>query len=176
MKKGEYKTLPKVTFIFAGKAAAGYKTAKSIIKFINCVSSVINKDPDINGRIRISAARNRQHMCFTYPFTSKSLYTLDAAAAVLVAPDENNSAPIQHSHPLCINRGRNTLSAYPPAQCTIQPDRTPLRTAPHNRRSTRPASQEQPIQPTARETDIRAPSRAPWKDESDLHSAQKPNR
>ena len=53
MKKGEYKTLPKVTFIFAGKAAAGYKTAKSIIKFINCVSSVINKDPDINGRIRV---------------------------------------------------------------------------------------------------------------------------
>ncbi len=53
MKKGEYEELPKVTFMFAGKAAAGYKTAKSIIKFINCVAYVINKDPDINGRIKV---------------------------------------------------------------------------------------------------------------------------
>ena len=53
MKKGEYINIPKVTFIFAGKAAAGYKTAKSIIKFINNVSYVINKDPDIEGRIKV---------------------------------------------------------------------------------------------------------------------------
>lgn len=53
MKKGEYKHLPKATFIFSGKAAAGYKTAKSIIKFINKVSYVINKDRDIDGRIKV---------------------------------------------------------------------------------------------------------------------------
>lgn len=53
MKKGEYKDLPKVTFVFAGKAAAGYKIAKSIIKFINNVSYVINKDPDIDGKIKV---------------------------------------------------------------------------------------------------------------------------
>ncbi len=53
MKKGEYNNLPKATYIFAGKAAAGYKIAKSIIKFINNVSYVINKDPDICGRIKV---------------------------------------------------------------------------------------------------------------------------
>ena len=53
IKKGEYQHLPKVTFIFAGKAAAGYKTAKSIIKYINNVSSVINNDKDIDDRIKI---------------------------------------------------------------------------------------------------------------------------
>ena len=53
IKKGEYKNLPKVTFVFAGKAAAGYKIAKSIIKFINNVSYVINNDPDIDGKIKV---------------------------------------------------------------------------------------------------------------------------
>ena len=53
MKKGEYTYLPKVTFIFAGKAAAGYKIAKSIIKYINNVAAVINNDKDIDGRIKI---------------------------------------------------------------------------------------------------------------------------
>jgi starch phosphorylase len=53
MKKGEYTDLPKVTFIFAGKAAAGYKTAKSIIKYINNVARVINNDKDVNEKIKI---------------------------------------------------------------------------------------------------------------------------
>ena len=53
MKKGEYSDLPKATYIFSGKAAAGYKLAKSIIKFINKVSNVINNDGNIDGRIKI---------------------------------------------------------------------------------------------------------------------------
>lgn len=53
MKKGEYKNLPDLTLIFAGKAAPGYKIAKSIIKYINSVSKVINNDRDINGRIKV---------------------------------------------------------------------------------------------------------------------------
>ena len=53
MKKREYTHLPKITFIFAGKAAAGYKIAKSVIKYINNVSRVINNDKDIDGRIKV---------------------------------------------------------------------------------------------------------------------------
>lgn len=41
------------TFIFAGKAAPGYFMAKLIIKLINSVGEVINRDPDVRDRIKV---------------------------------------------------------------------------------------------------------------------------
>ena len=41
------------TFIFGGKAAAGYKTAKLTIKLINSVAEKINHDESIKGKIRV---------------------------------------------------------------------------------------------------------------------------
>ncbi len=41
------------TFIFGGKAAPGYYMAKLMIKLINAVGEVINRDPDINGYLRV---------------------------------------------------------------------------------------------------------------------------
>jgi len=41
------------TFIFGGKAAPGYHMAKLIIKLINSVGEVVNRDPDVRGRIRV---------------------------------------------------------------------------------------------------------------------------
>lgn len=41
------------TFIFAGKAAPGYFMAKLIIKFINSVGEVVNKDPEVADRIKV---------------------------------------------------------------------------------------------------------------------------
>lgn len=41
------------SFIFGGKAAPGYETAKLIIRLITSVAAVLNNDPDIRGRIKV---------------------------------------------------------------------------------------------------------------------------
>lgn len=41
------------TFVFGGKAAPGYFMAKLMIKLITSVGEVVNRDPDVNGRLKV---------------------------------------------------------------------------------------------------------------------------
>jgi starch phosphorylase len=45
-------------YLFAGKAAAGYQMAKLQIRLINDVASVINSDPEVEGRIAVAFVPN----------------------------------------------------------------------------------------------------------------------
>ena len=53
LKRGELGNFPPCTFIFAGKAAPGYVLAKLIIKLINCVAELINRDADAKDQMKV---------------------------------------------------------------------------------------------------------------------------
>jgi len=46
------------TFLFGGKAAPGYAMAKLIIRLIIAVGEVVNRDPDVAGRLRVAFLPN----------------------------------------------------------------------------------------------------------------------
>jgi len=58
LKKNPHMDITPRTFLFAGKAAPAYITAKLIIKLINSVASVVNNDQDVRGKIKVAFVPN----------------------------------------------------------------------------------------------------------------------
>ncbi len=50
--------MPPQTFVFGAKAAPGYFRAKAVIKLINEIARVVNRDPAMKGRLRVVFAHN----------------------------------------------------------------------------------------------------------------------
>lgn len=46
------------TFVFGGKAAPGYHLAKLIIRLVNAVGDVVNRDPEVRGRLKVAFMPN----------------------------------------------------------------------------------------------------------------------
>jgi starch phosphorylase len=61
------------TFIFGGKAAPSYYTAKLIVKLINSVANVINSDPDNRDRIKVVFVPNYNVKNSRYIFPAADL-------------------------------------------------------------------------------------------------------
>jgi len=51
------------TFIFGGKSAPGYAMAKLMIRLITAVGEVINRDPDVAGRLKVAYLPNFSVKC-----------------------------------------------------------------------------------------------------------------
>ncbi len=54
MKEEKLLSLPKLTFVFSGKAASSYKEAKLVIEFINRLAFLVNEDAALENRLRIA--------------------------------------------------------------------------------------------------------------------------
>jgi starch phosphorylase len=54
LKRNPRQTFFPQAFLFGGKAAPGYFMAKLIIKLINSVADVVNRDPDIGGLLKVA--------------------------------------------------------------------------------------------------------------------------
>ena len=54
IKRGDAKGMVKRAVLFGGKAAPGYAMAKTIIRFINAVATVVNGDPDVGELLRVA--------------------------------------------------------------------------------------------------------------------------
>jgi starch phosphorylase len=52
LKNHPAETIPPRTFVFGGKAAPAYTTAKLIIKLATAVADVLNRDPDVAGQLK----------------------------------------------------------------------------------------------------------------------------
>ena len=58
LKGGPPDSAPARAYLFSGKAAPGYTMAKLIIKLVNSIAAVVNRDPEVNARMKVAFIPN----------------------------------------------------------------------------------------------------------------------
>ncbi len=58
IKAGRYEDFKPTAFIFGAKAAPGYYHAKAIMKLINCIADMVNRDPDMKDKMQVVFVAN----------------------------------------------------------------------------------------------------------------------
>ena len=58
IKEGRMPDFKPTAFIFGAKAAPGYYHAKAIMKFINCIADMVNRDPAVSDKMRVVFVTN----------------------------------------------------------------------------------------------------------------------
>lgn len=58
IKEGRMPNWKPTAFIFGAKAAPGYYHAKAIMKFINCIADMVNRDPEMNDKMKVVFVTN----------------------------------------------------------------------------------------------------------------------
>ncbi|HEY9626460.1 MAG TPA: glycogen/starch/alpha-glucan family phosphorylase [Coleofasciculaceae cyanobacterium] len=83
IKANPHLEMPSRTFIFSGKVAPDYSTAKLIIKLIHAVAEVVNTDPAVQGRIKVVFLKD-----FTIQLSQKIYPATDLAEYISTAGTE----------------------------------------------------------------------------------------
>lgn len=58
LKEGSLQNMPPLVCIFGAKSAPGYARAKAIIRYINRIATLINHDPDMQGKLQVVFVQN----------------------------------------------------------------------------------------------------------------------
>ncbi len=58
IKEGRMPDFKPTAYIFGAKAAPGYYHAKAIMKFINCIADMVNRDPDMHDKMKVVFVTN----------------------------------------------------------------------------------------------------------------------
>ncbi len=83
IKDGRITDFTPTAYIFAAKAAPGYVRAKAIIKFINEIAKLINKDPTVSDRMQVLFLPN-----YTVSYAEKIIPAADVSEQISTAGTE----------------------------------------------------------------------------------------
>jgi len=83
IKEGKIKDFSPTVFLFGGKAAPGYYTAKGVIKYINELSKLINNDPEVNRLLKVLFVHN-----YNVSYAEKMFSATDVSEQISTAGKE----------------------------------------------------------------------------------------